>query len=45
VSPAIDAIAMEVERIGEGQRFLTKVIAEQRPNPMSQRPIGSITPH
>jgi hypothetical protein len=45
VSPAIDAIAMEVERIGEGQRFLTKVIAEQRPNAIPQRPIGSITPH
>ena len=28
VDPAIDAIALEVERIGEQQRFLTKLLAE-----------------
>ena len=27
--PALDAIAEEVERIGEGQRFLTRVMSEQ----------------
>jgi hypothetical protein len=42
ISPAIDAIAMEVERIGEGQRFLTRVITEQR---APSRVPGSITPH
>lgn len=26
---ALDAIAVEVERIGEGQRFLTKLLAER----------------
>jgi hypothetical protein len=26
---ALDAIAVEVERIGEGQRYLTKVLAER----------------
>ena len=45
-SLAIDAIAMEVERIGEGQRFLTKVLAEQQNARLpQQRPVGSITPH
>jgi hypothetical protein len=29
LSDAIDAIAIEVERIGESQRFLTKVLAER----------------
>lgn len=27
----VDAIALEIERIGEGQRFLTKLLAEARP--------------
>ena len=45
ISPAIDAIAMEVERIGEGQRFLTRVISEQRANMLPSRSPGSITPH
>jgi hypothetical protein len=29
MAQALDAIALEVERIGEGQRYLTKVIAER----------------
>ena len=46
-SPAIDAIAEEVERIGEGQRFLTRVMSEQasRASLSQQRTPGSITPH
>jgi hypothetical protein len=28
---AVDAIAVEVERIGEGQRFMTRVLAEKSP--------------
>jgi hypothetical protein len=44
--PAIDAIAMEVERIGEGQRFLTKVLTEQQAARVApSRAHGSITPH
>lgn len=31
---AIDSIAIEVERISEGQRFVTKVLAEQQPIPL-----------
>ena len=29
LAQALDAIAVEVERIGEGQRFLTKLLAER----------------
>jgi hypothetical protein len=29
VEQALDAIAVEVERIGEGQRYLTKLLAER----------------
>lgn len=45
--PALDAIAEEVERIGEGQRFLTRVMSEQanRAGALSSRQPGSITPH
>ena len=28
VEQAVDAIAIELERVGEGQRFLTKVLAD-----------------
>lgn len=30
---AIEAIAVEVERVGEGQRFITRVLAEPAPQP------------
>jgi hypothetical protein len=45
--PALDAIAEEVERIGEGQRFLTRVMSEQanRGSLAPPRASGSITPH
>ena len=29
IEQSIDAVAIEVERIGEGQRFMTKVLTEQ----------------
>ena len=32
---AIDAIAIEVERVSEGQRFVTKVLAERMPVPQA----------
>jgi hypothetical protein len=46
-SPAIDAIAEEVERIGEGQRFLTRIMSEQASRGELTRPRtpGSSTPH
>jgi hypothetical protein len=31
IEQALNAIAVEVERIGEGQRFLTKLLAEKEP--------------
>ena len=34
---AIEAVAVEVERISEAQRFQTKLLAERAPNPVEQR--------
>ncbi|MDP9203566.1 MAG: hypothetical protein M3P26_16795 [Gemmatimonadota bacterium] len=31
---AVDAIALEIERISEGQRFVTKLLSESQPAPM-----------
>jgi hypothetical protein len=46
LEPAIDAIATEVERIGEGQRFLTKIIADRGNTALpSRKDYGSNTPH
>jgi hypothetical protein len=43
---AVDAIAIEVERISEGQRFTTQVLAERQPAPIAIRqPERVITPH
>ena len=46
-SPALDAIAEEVERIGEGQRFITRIMSEQSSRGELARPRtpGSVTPH
>lgn len=38
-SDALDAMALEIERISEGQRFLTKILAERE-----RRPTGGRTP-
>ena len=35
IEQAVDTIAIEMERIGEGQRFVTKLLAE-RPSPPQQ---------
>ena len=47
MSPALDAIAEEVERIGEGQRFITRLMSESANRAELTRPraSGSITPH
>jgi hypothetical protein len=47
MSPALDAIAEEVERIGEGQRFITRIMSESASRAELTRPRtpGSITPH
>jgi hypothetical protein len=44
---AVDAIALEIERISEGQRFTTRLLSEQsRRLPDSERPkLSSNTPH
>ena len=44
---AVDAIALEVERISEAQRFSARLLAERHapPPPVSHREPGAITPH
>lgn len=46
---AIEAIAVEVERVAEGQRFVTKLFAERSPDRQLRdaplRPERVITPH
>jgi hypothetical protein len=47
---AIESIALEVERIGEGQRFTTKLLADRQPDAarisaMPRKEVGTITPH
>jgi hypothetical protein len=46
IEQAVDAIALEVERISEGQRFTTKLLSEQtRPAPKPvQRHLSTNTP-
>jgi len=46
-STALDAIAEEVERIGEGQRFLTRIMSDQanRVSLPSRAPGSTTTPH
>jgi hypothetical protein len=48
VERAIEAVALEVERIGEGQRYLTHVLGERaRPGaiPAAKPRVGTDTPH
>jgi hypothetical protein len=43
---AVDATALEVERISEGQRFTTKLLADRDgASAFVDRPRGSATPH
>jgi hypothetical protein len=44
---AVDAIALEVERISEAQRFTARLLAERQapPAPLGRRDPGVITPH
>ena len=45
VMQALDAIALEVERISEAQRFTTKVLSERQPVVLPRAEPRSITPH
>jgi hypothetical protein len=44
---AVDAVAIEVERSSEGQRFTTQVLAQRMGEPLEPRrvPERVITPH
>jgi len=41
---ALEAIAIEVERISEGQRFTTKLLSEGRPGDARQVPSSTSSP-
>lgn len=46
MTDALDAIALEVERIAEGQRFTTKLLSDRREYPASSQSQGRVnTPH
>ena len=40
VEQGIDAIAIEMERVGEGQRFLTNILAQRNPASLPDRTAG-----
>lgn len=46
IEQAVDAIALEVERISEGQRFTTRLLSEQSHAPLKplQRQLSQNTP-
>ena len=53
IEQTVESIALEVERIGEAQRFTTKLLAEREPvagripsgAPAARREVGTVTPH
>ena len=46
LSESVDAIAIEIERIAEAQRFSAKLLAERGvPAPAPRKEPGQITPH
>lgn len=47
IESAVEATALEVERIGEANRFVAKVLGERvaPPAPLSRAPERIITPH
>ena len=51
IEQAVESIALEVERIGEAQRFTTRLLAERQPDAAARlgvparREPGTITPH
>ena len=42
---ALDTMALEIERISEGQRFTAKVLSERVPSSLPRAEKKSITPH
>lgn len=44
IEAAVESIAIEVERISEGQRFTTKLLAERSAPPVSSSPSTEPTP-
>jgi hypothetical protein len=45
IEHAIDAVAVEVERLGEGQRFTVKLLSDASKAPKDPEPYRANTPH
>ena len=49
IEQIVETMAVEIERISEGQRFTTKLLAERRPDemptPRAREPERVVTPH
>jgi hypothetical protein len=48
LSQAVDTMAVEIERLSEGQRYAARLLADRGANkfsPPADRPPGAITPH
>ena len=46
IEQAVDSIAIEVERVSEGQRFTSKLLADKTADSVAGRPIAkTTTPH
>ena len=48
LSQSVEAIAIEIERVAEAQRFVARILVERgeaRLSPAPRRDVGAITPH
>ena len=45
IERAIDTVAVEVERLGEGQRFTVKLLHDANKGPADPKPTRANTPH
>jgi hypothetical protein len=45
IESAIDTVAIEVERLGEGQRFTVKLLRDASKGPTDPKPPRANTPH
>ena len=45
IESAVDATALEVERVSEANRFVAKLLADRSSVPLPSRPERVITPH
>ena len=44
IEQSVDAVAIELERIGEGQRFMSRVLSERAAKPVVERSDAKLSP-